>query len=155
PGVRTQAVNLETDTALAPDKVRTRCVYYFPPEGIVRARPQWYGGTPHPDLPPQGREELIECVRSDLHRCAVTSERKSRPHEGGGTYPGHSRLLRAERRLVSLQLLVAADLVGGLVPAVFDRLHRVLGRQLARQEARDGGIENHLFVFLVLRDAQV
>jgi hypothetical protein len=61
----------------------------------------------------------------------------------------------AKAVLVGLELCVAAHLVGDLVPAVGDLLHRLLHGQLTGNVLRDGRVEDVLLVFLGLGDAHV
>src|SRR3954447_2853204 len=71
-----------------------------------------------------------------------------------GAAPG-ACLFGADSRLVGGKLLVLADLVVQLVPAVGDHLHGGLLVDLAGQEARDRLVQHDLLVLLVLRHAQV
>src|SRR5688500_4558608 len=63
--------------------------------------------------------------------------------------------LDAKAVLVGLELCVAAHLVGDLVPAVGDLLHRLLRTQLTGNVLRDGRVEDVLLVFLGLGDSHV
>src|SRR5688500_12071784 len=59
----------------------------------------------------------------------------------------------AERRLVRLELLLGAELLGDLVPALLDVGHRLVAINLTGEQAGDRGVEHDLLVALVLRNA--
>src|SRR5687767_10499298 len=62
---------------------------------------------------------------------------------------------RADGGLVDFELLLAADLVGELVPALLDGLYRGFLVDFPGQEAGNRLVQNHLLISLVLRNAQV